>query len=173
MRRHAPGFPGRGRMPPAVFLPSPPPQGGGRAFSVQKRGTSRGLPAIRWPPQGGQPLSFRKRDGDGVARRPLAPRRGASLFPFRKGTAMGVPPSVSPPQGGQPLSFQKRDGDGGAGVVVGGALRLLSRRLPPFGAAGGAAQLPRPKSTGFPGSEYSPRPGRPCWAAPRRWCWCR
>ena len=135
---------------------------------------SRCFSAVPAAPRG-RPGLFRSEKGDikGVARHPLAPRRGASLFPSGKGTAMGVPPSVGPPEGG-PASFLSGKGRRWvAGVVVGGALRLLSRRLPPFGAAGGAAELPRPKSTGFPGSEYSPRPGRPCWAAPRRWCWYR
>ena len=161
MRRHAPGFPGRGRMPPAVFLPSPPPQGGGRAFSVQKRGTSRGLPALSHSGRGCR--------GFPAAR---APGGGSGLFPYGKRCGGGVCRSPSPPVRGAHSPFPEQDCSGD--LLWGeGLYRPLSRRLPPFGAAGGAAELPRPKSTGFPGSEYSPRPGRPCWAAPRRWCWYR
>lgn len=162
MRRHAPGFPGRGRMPPAVFLPSPPPQGGGgRAFSVQKRGTSRGCPPSPIPGGGcrGFPAA-------------CAPGGGSGLFPYGKRCGGGGAALLCPPSGGRILRFRRLD-CGGDLLWGEGLYRPLSRRLPPFGAAGGAAELPRPKSTGFPGSEYSPRPGRPCWAAPRRWCWYR
>ena len=185
MRRHAPGFPGRGRMPPAVFLPSPPPQGGGRAFSVQKRGTSRGLPAIRWPPaggpasflpekgrrwgcppsvgppEGGQPLSVQKGDGDGGARHPLAPRRGASLFPFGKGTAMGGPPSVGPPEGG-PASFLLEKGRRwGCRGCCGRGPSTPQQASPSFRRRWRSSRAPAPKVNRVPRVRIFATPGPP------------
>ena len=144
--------------------------------AVPRRAPNRGAPGpFRWGKggrQGGCPPSPIPGGGCRGFPAACAPGGGISLFPCGKRCGGGVCRSPSPPVRGAHSPFPEQDC--GGGLLWGeGLYRLLSRRLPPFGAAGGAAELPRPKSTGFPGSEYSPRPGRPCWAAPRRWCWYR
>ena len=155
-------FPGPGTYASRCFSAVPRrPKGAAGPFPFRKGGRQGGCPPSPIPggAAGGSPP-------------PVPPEGEAASFPMGKGAAAGVPPSCAPRQGG---AFSVSGGWIAAGICCGGRgfTAPLSRRLPPFGAAGGAAELPRPKSTGFPGSEYSPRPGRPCWAAPRRWCWYR
>ena len=155
-------FPGPGTYASRCFLPSPPPQGGRPGLFRSEKGDVNGVARHPLAPRrGGQPLSCRKRDGDGGVRHPLAPRRGASLFPFRKGTSRGLP-AIRWPPGGGPASFLPEKGRRwGCRGCSGRGPSTPQQASPSFRRRWRSSRAPAPKVNRVPRVRIFATPGPP------------